>query len=393
MGRLFTYMVKAAAGQQPAPYTGYYGVWGSRGGPAWATGVYSVPTFYQGSLQDRYNAIDRLFSASKNVDDWNALAGGAETNWGTNYLTAIDTRFTSPEAIYNILSANPAYLEAIRHLANTGSEDKLGELLQGWRRDDPNFIGDGLVRPKYLPGVLGATDYDIADKVGNAQLIINNYLAYEASIKRAAEEARKKAEEAKQPAAPQPAAQPAAAAPKPATAPVQAPAPPNSSAVAAPVKKFGERVWPMVRNVAQQVRYALQPELKVRDTIQQNIDAGRSMYDGMTASTRGMTAGQRHALTTSGQQSPQSEHAAYTGSGLRMVGHSADGRTRTYVGKSGRGRITVGDNAQAGHYRGVGAADTNPRSNYTNLRQPTATRPVTPPTVSSVRPKSTASRR
>ena len=188
MGRLFTYMVKAADGQQPAPYTGYYGVWGSHGGPSWATGVYSIPLSFRGVYQDRYNAIDRLFSASKNVDDWNALAGGAETNWGTNYLTAIDKRFTSPEAIYNILSANPAYLEAIRHLANTGSEDKLGELLQGWSRDDPNFIGDGLVRLEYLPGVLGATDYDIADKVGNAQLIINNYLAYEASIKRAAEE-------------------------------------------------------------------------------------------------------------------------------------------------------------------------------------------------------------
>ena len=75
-----------------------------------------------------------------------------------------------------------------------------------------------------------------------------------------------------------------------------------------------------------------------------------------------------------------------------MVGHSADGRTRTYVGKSGRGRITVGDNAQAGHYRGVGAVDTNTRSNYADLRQPTTTRSVTPPPVTSVRPKSTARR-
>lgn len=151
---------------------------------------------------------------------------------------------------------------------------------------------------------------------------------------------------------------------------------------------------------------------QLRDKIQQNIAAGRSMYDGVTSTTQGITKGQKQALTAHGfggtpqqqvaaiiaarenaekssQRIPQSEHAAYTGAGLRMVGHSADGNTRTYVGKSGRGRITVGDNAAAGHYRGVGAMDTNTRSNYADMRQPNTTRPVTLPTVSPVRPKST----
>lgn len=143
----------------------------------------------------------------------------------------------------------------------------------------------------------------------------------------------------------------------------------------------------------------------VINKMQENLAAGKSMYDGITASTPGMTAGQRQALTARGfvgnqqQQAaalaaaqenaakngiklPNSEHDAYTGAGLRMVGHSADGRTRTYVGKSGRGRITVGDDARSGyHYRGNGNVDRNVQSNYTDLRQPNTQRPVTPPEI------------
>ena len=106
-----------------------------------------------------------------------------------------------------------------------------------------------------------------------------------------------------------------------------------------------------------------------------------------------MTDAQRKAMAAA-----KNDATHYEGSGLRMVGHSADGKTQTYVGRSGRGRITVGakdakTDAAAGHYRGAGAADTNTRSNYADLRQPNATRPVTPPTVPPARKSPTTSRR
>lgn len=398
MGRLFTYMVKAAAGQQPTPYTGSYGTWdGLYDMGAWETAGHRIrlgggsSPAYKKYLSDRRRFIDEMYNASRsdNAQDWGKLQGAGD------YLTAIDSDFKDAASTYDILSKNEKYREAIRHLANTGSWSKLKSLAHAGRSKGMRspFAGD-------------RSDYLLADGVGNAQLIMNMYLAEEAR--------RKKADEAaQQPTTQQPAAPAAQPAPKPAAAPVQAPVPSNSSAVAAPVKKFGEHAWPMARNFVRQMRYVFRPDLKVHDTIQQNIDAGRSMYDGMTASTRGMTAGQRQALRAhgfagtalqqgdairaarenaekSGQPLVQSEHDAYTGSGLRMVGHSTDGKTRTYVGRSGRGRITVGDNAQAGHYRGVGAVDTNPRSNYANLRQPATTSPVAAP---NVRKSTTAPRR
>ena len=418
MGRLFTYMVKAAAGQQPAPYTGYYGAWGNssphNGG---YSGVYELPFFFTGgSPIARANAIDRLFSASQNVDSWNALAGNDKTNWGTDYLTAVDRRFTSPEAVHEILSANKDYLEAIRHFANTGSYDKLDELNSVVNHAKPNYIGGNYVRSKYGIGKRNGTDYDLADGVGNAQLVMNMYLAEEARRKKD-EEARKKVEEAKQPAAPQPTAQPAAAAPKPATAPVQAPAIPEGTSVVTGTggKKYissnADRKAQTAAGIGAALETGQNPftgvsttapgasgptkvtmdagQAAVRNQINSNIASGQSMYSNMGDVSKFMTKDQRKAMNAATNNATH-----YENSGLRMVGHSADGKTQTYVGRSGRGRITVGArdataDAAAGHYRGAGAADTNPRSNYTNLRQPATTRPVTPPPV---RPKSTASR-
>lgn len=109
----------------------------------------------------------------------------------------------------------------------------------------------------------------------------------------------------------------------------------------------------------------------VRNQVNSNINAGRSMYGNMGDSGKFMTADQRRAMNAA---------QPYESSGLRMVGHSADGRTQTYVGRSGRGRITVGDDAMAGHYRGAGAADTNPKSRY-KTTQTKAQSPVKSPQV------------
>lgn len=388
MGLLFTYMVKAAAGEQPTPYTDdQYQAW-------LLDGAGFDSKYYHPAMEQRI------------FDDEKKYAQRFITSHGGSVLSVMPD---FQRAVANV--RNQQRSRGATYIKNTLSQ---GGTLKPWAVDHLQKgygITNDLLKDKKFQEYISAVDADNQSDVKNAFRAVGIILDPKTSDYRdpafikalqegiragkwkpAAPAAPAPQPTTQQPAAPapQPAAQPAAAAPKPATAPVQAPAPPNSSAAAAPAKKIFSPLWPMVRNVAQQVRYALQPGLKVHDTIQQNIDAGRSMYDGMTASTRGMTQGQKHALTTSGQQSPQSEHAAYTGSGLRMVGHSTDGKTRTYVGRSGRGRITVGDNAQAGHYRGVGAVDTNPRSNYANLRQPATTSPITAP---NARKSTTAPRR
>ncbi len=429
MGRLFTYMVKAAAGEQPTPYTGSYGTWGNSDMSRPLSGVYELPFFWAGSVRDRNKAIDRLFSASQNVDSWQALADKHGNNWGANYLTAIDSRFTSPEAVYDALSANRDYLEAIRHFANTGSYDKLDKLTSFYNRYNPNYVGSGYVRYKNGFDVHNGTDYDLADGVGNAQLVINTYLAEQARRKKAAEEAAKAELESEGYKGGDPDGSimdayrsmvPSSAAaattgqptdPRPST-PVQAPAIPEGTYVVTGPdgKKYISSNDDSKAQTAAGIGAALKAgrnpfagalttapgasgptrvnmnaaQDAVRNKMNSNISSGRSMYSNMGAASRFMTEAQRHAMDAA---------RPYEDSGLRMVGHSADGRTRTYVGRSGRGRITVGDNAQAGHYRGVGAVDTNTRSNYADLRQPTATRSVTPSTVSPVRKSPTTSRR
>lgn len=237
MGLLFTYMVKAAAGEQP--YTGYYGAWGNSNPLDGAySGVYELPFFGASNPRARANAIDRLFSASQNVDSWNALAGNNKTNWGSDYLTAVDRRFTSPEAIYDTLSANPDYLEAIRHFANTGSYDKLDELDSFGNRDNPNYIGGYYARHKHY-GNAGryGTDYDLADGVGNAQLVMNMYLAEEAQRKKAAEEQQQLARQASRPATSQQ---------------QQAHAIAQQPASAATTKQFGDQIKSEVRGASMQ---------------------------------------------------------------------------------------------------------------------------------------------
>lgn len=237
MGLLFTYMVKAAAGEQP--YTGYYGAWGNSNPLDGAySGVYELPFFGASNPRARANAIDRLFSASQNVDDWNALAGNNKTNWGSDYLTAVDRRFTSPEAIYDTLSANPDYLEAIRHFANTGSYDKLDELDSVANYKNPNYIGGYYARHKHY-GNAGryGTDYDLADGVGNAQLVMNMYLAEEAQRKKAAEEQQQLARQASRLATSQQ---------------QQAHAIAQQPASAAATKQFGDQIKSEVRGASMQ---------------------------------------------------------------------------------------------------------------------------------------------
>ena len=396
MGRLFTYMVKAAAGQQPAPYTGSYGTWdGLYDMGAWETagqrirlGGGSSPS-YRKYLSDRRRHIDNMYNASRsdNVQDWGKLQGAGD------YLTALDYGFRDAASIYDILSGNEQYREAIRHLANTGDWTKLKALSRTGR---PR----GMRSP--FAGDRDRSDYLLADGVGNAQLIMNMYLAEEARRNRAAAQ-QQNAESTNGQSAPQSEGQSGAAAATSAETPTTPATPqPSPEELARASEAFLRSSGSAAGSVARMIADNVVPERALRNSMQQNIAAGRSMYDGVTASTPGMTAGQKLALTTRGfvgnqqqqaaaqaaaeartnaigQPLPQSEYDAHTGAGLRMVGHSADGRTRTYTGKSGRSRITVGDNAHAGHYRGVGTADTNTRSNYVDLRQSNTSRAVQSP--------------
>lgn len=395
MGRLFTYMVKAAAGQQPAPYTGYYGVWdGLYNMGAWETAGHRIrfgggsSPAYNRYIANRRNYIDRMFAASRsgNSKDWGKLQGAGD------YLTALDHDFKDAASIYDILSGDEKYREAIQHLANTGSWAKLKSLAHNGRPSGMRspFAGD-------------RSDYQLADGVGNAQLIMNMYLA---------EEARRKAEEAQQPApqpeAPvtKPAAQPEA--PKPATTPVQTPAIPEgthvvtgpdgkqyiSSSAASKAQtaagigaalEAGQNPFTGARTTAPgasgPTRVTMDAgQAAVRNHINSNIASGQSMYSNMGDVSKFMTKAQRDAMDAA-----KNNAAHYEGSGLRMVGHSADGNTQTYVGRSGRGRITVGAkdakaDAAAGHYRGAGVVDTNPRSRY-KTTQPRVQSPARPPQV------------
>lgn len=392
MGRLFTYMVKAAAGQQPMPYTGYYGTWdGLYDMGAWETAGHRIrlgggsSPAYKKYLSDRRKYIDAMYNASRsdNAQDWGKLQGAGD------YLTAIDSDFKDAASIYDILSGNEKYREAIQHLANTGSWSKL-----------KNVAHTGQPSGMQSPFAGSRSDYQLADGVGNAQLIMNMYRAEEARRKKAAESSAP----AQQTAAPQQtAAQPAAAAPKPATTPVQAPAiPEGTHAVTGQDGKqyvssnadrkaqtaagigaalaAGQNPFAGVRTTAPGASGPTRVNMNagqdaVRNQINSNINAGRAMYGNMGDSGKFMTADQRRAMNTA-----TAAAQPYESSGLRMVGHSADGRTQTYVGRSGRGRITVGDDAMAGHYRGAGAADTNPKSRY-KTNQPKAQSPVKAPQV------------
>lgn len=388
MGRLFAYMVKAAAGQQPAPYTGSYGTWdGLYDMGAWENAGHRVrlgggsSPAYKKYLSDRRKYIDAMYNASRsdNAQDWGKLQGAGD------YLTAIDSDFKDAASTYDILSKNERYREAIRQLANTGSWSGLKRLVYSGGRSkgmQSPFAGD-------------RSDYLLADGVGNAQLIMNMYQAEEARRKKAAEPSAP----AQQTAAPtqQQPAQPAA--PKPATTPVQAPAiPEGTRAVTGPDGKqyvssnddrkaqtaagigaalaAGQNPFAGVRTTAPGASGPTRVNMNagqdaVRNQVNSNINAGRSMYGNMGDSGKFMTADQRRAMNAA---------QPYESSGLRMVGHSADGRTQTYVGRSGRGRITVGDDAMAGHYRGAGAADTNPKSRY-KTTQTKAQSPVKAPQV------------
>lgn len=390
LGRLFTYMVKAAAGQQPMPYTGPYGTWdGLYDMGAWETAGHRIrlgggsSPAYKKYLSDRRRYIDEMYNASRsdNAQDWGKLQGAGD------YLTAIDSDFKDAASTYDILSKNERYREAIRQLANTGSWSGLKRLVHGGGRS----------RGMRSPFAGDRSDHLLADGVGNAQLIMNMYLAEEARRKKAAESSAP-AQQTAAPATQQTASQPTAAAPKPATAPVQAPAiPEGTHAVTGPDGKqyissnadrkaqtaagigaalaAGQNPFAGSRTAAPGASSPTRVNMNagqdaVRNQVNSNINSGRSMYGNMGDAGKFMTADQRRAMNAA---------QPYESSGLRMVGHSADGRTQTYVGRSGRGRITVGDNAHAGHYRGVGTADTNTRSNYVDLRQSNTSRAVQSP--------------
>ena len=370
------------------PYTGPYGTWdGLYDMGAWENASHRIrlgggsSPAYKKYLSDRRKYIDAMYNASRsdNAQDWGKLQGAGD------YLTAIDSDFKDAASTYDILSKNERYREAIRQLANTGSWSGLKRLVYSGGRSkgmQSPFAGD-------------RSDYLLADGVGNAQLIMNMYQAEEARRKKAAEPSAP----AQQTAAPtqQQPAQPTA--PKPATTPVQAPAiPEGTRAVTGPDGKqyvssnagrkaqtaagigaalvAGQNPFAGVRTTAPGASGPTRVNMNagqdaVRNQVNSNINAGRSMYGNMGDSGKFMTADQRRAMNAA---------QPYESSGLRMVGHSADGRTQTYVGRSGRGRITVGDDAMAGHYRGAGAADTNPKSRY-KTTQTKAQSPVKSPQV------------
>ena len=410
MGRLFTYMVKAASGQS-APYTeGEYQAW-------IADGAGFDSKYYHPDMEQRI------------FDDEKKYAQRFITSYGGSALSLMPD---FQRAVANVRKQHRS--RGATYIKNTLSQ---GGTLQPWAVDHLQKgygITNDLLKNERFQKYISEVNADNQSDVRNAFRAMgitwdpktSDYRdpAFIKSLQEGIRAGKWK------PAAPAPEPATTTVTPdhapatgsamkpaneggvRPVSASDQSPAPPKSVTapdVAASVQKPGGRVGPMVRDAVRWGLYALQPNLKVRDTIQQNLAAGKSMYDGITASAPGMTSGQRQALTARGfvgnqqQQAaalaaaqehaakngmtlPNSEHDAYTGAGLRMVGHSADGRTRTYVGKSGRGRITVGDDAGSGyHYRGNGNIDRNVQSNYADLRQPNTQRPVTPPQIKSPR--------
>lgn len=416
MGRLFTYMIKAAAGEQPAPYTeAEYRAWLADG--ARFDSMYYHPAMDQRIFEDekkyaqeyRPSVGKTTLETRPDIQHRVAYVRKQQRDRGAAYInnTLSQGGTLKPWAVNHLLLGYGITPELL-------SDKKFLERISNVNADDHHAVAN-VFRSLGINWNPKTGDYRDSSFIKSLQTGIKAG-KWKPAAPAASESSKPATAPVQAPAIPgaQP-APPVQQAPQPTAAPKPAPASSVQPDAAAPVKQIFSPLWPMVRRGIQQVRYAFRPELKVHDTMQQNIAAGRSMYDGMTANTRGMTAGQNLALTTpgfagnqqqqgaalaaaqdnarkNGQQLPRSEHDAYTGAGLRMVGHSADGRTRTYVGKSGRGRITVGDDAMAGHYRGAGAVDTNTRSNYADLRQPNATRPVTAPPVTSARPKSTSRR-
>lgn len=424
MGRLFTYMVKAAAGEQPYTEDQY---------AAWlADGAGFDSQYYHPAMEQRILEDEKKFAREVAREPMAGLGGRSRR--------ASLRRFQ--RLVANV--RNQQRSRGATYITNTLSQ---GGTLQPWAVDHLQKgygITNDLLKNERFQKYISEVNADNQSDVRNAFMAMGitwdpktSDYRDPAFIKSLQEGIRAGKWKPAAPVAPEPAPEPAPTEPatttvtpdhapatgsamkpaneggvRPVSSSEQSPAPLKSVTapdVAASVQKPGGRVGPMVRDAVRWGLYALQPKLKVRDTIQQNLAEGKSMYDGMTASTPGMTPGQIQALRARGfvgnpqQQAaalaaaqenaakngmtlPNSEHDAYTGAGLRMVGHSADGRTRTYVGKSGRGRITVGDDAGSGyHYRGNGNIDRNVQSNYADLRQPNTQRPGTPPQIKSPR--------
>ena len=392
MGRLFTYMVKAAAGQQPMPYTeGDYQAWLQDGAgfdsmyyhPAMEQRIFDHEKKYAQEIipgigKTRLETMPDFQRLVENVRDQQRARGSAYINntlsqggtlkpWAENHL--LRGYGITPE-----LLENKTFLDRISKV-DAYNQGKVATVFRSlginWDPKtgayrDPAFIKSlqaGIRAGKWKPSASSAP-------------------------------------ESSKPAAPQQtAAQPAAAAPKPATTPVQAPAiPEGTRAVTGPDGRqyvssnadrkaqtaagigaalaAGQNPFAGVRTTAPGASGPTRVNMNagqdaVRNQVNSNINAGRSMYGNMGDSGKFMTADQRRAMNAA---------QPYESSGLRMVGHSTDGRTQTYVGRSGRGRITVGDDAMAGHYRGAGAADTNPKSRY-KTTQPKAQSPVKAPQV------------
>lgn len=404
MGSLFTYMVKAAAGQQPAPYTDdQYQAW-------LLDGAGFDSKYYHPAMEQRI------------FDDEKKYAQRFITSHGGSVLSVMPD---FQRAVANV--RNQQRSRGATYIKNTLSQ---GGTLKPWAVDHLQKgygITNDLLKDKKFQEYISAVDADNQSDVKNAFRAVGIILDPKTSdyrdpafIKALQEGIRagkwKPAAAAPKPTAQPataPAPQPAAAAPKPATAPVQAPAiPEGTHVVTGPdgkkyissnadskaqtaegigaALKSGQNPFAGVSTAAPgasgPTRVTMEAgQAAVRNQINSNIASGQSMYSNMGDVSKFMTDDQRKAMAAA-----TNEAKPYESSGLRMVGHSANGKTQTYVGRSGRGRITTGVDAGAGHYRGAGVADTNPRSNYANLRQPTTTSPVTPP---NVRKSTTAPRR
>lgn len=264
-------------------------------------------------LRQESNFVKRMYNGSMSSDE-KAFFG---IDGAKNYATALNSNFTSPKAIYEYLEARPEYRAALQHLADTGSWEKL-EHIWATAGDAP-----GMTDPTWG----WRSDYQLSEGAGNAQLILNIAMAEEARRKKDAEEQRRAAAGAQQTDASAVPSRSTTTATVPSTTatgqvdvtPTPQPAPGQSTTTTTPVptatpaqlSKLVQRGVGAVKGFVQPVIHAVRPDLKVRDTIQKNLAAGKSMYDGITADTPGMTAGQRHALTTRGFSSnPRQQGAA-----------------------------------------------------------------------------------
>lgn len=388
MGRLFTYMVKAAAGEQPAPYTeGEYQAWLQDGAgfdsmyynPAMEQRIFDHEKKYAQEIipgigKTRLETMPDFQRLVANVRDQQRARGSAYIN---NTLSQGGT--LKPWAVNHLLRGYGITPEL---LANKKFQERISKINADNQREVANVFRSMGINWDPKTG-----DYRNPDFIKSLQAGIR------------AGKWKPSAPAAPESSKPVSAPQPAAAAPKPATTPVQAPAiPEGTHAVTGPDGKqyissnadrkvqtaagigaalaAGQNPFAGARTTAPGSSSPTRVNMNagqdaVRNQVNSNINAGRSMYGNMGDAGKFMTADQRRAMNAA---------QPYESSGLRMVGHSADGGTQTYVGRSGRGRITVGDDAMAGHYRGAGAADTNPKSRY-NTTQTKAQSPVKAPQV------------